>query len=278
MPVGPQQPNNPIPPASNVVQNVITNALYEMNVVAPGETPDPGEMAFALSKFNQLLDSWATQKVYIYALQLLGDPLVSGSNFILTPGLQPHTIGPTPAPNSTSPAPTFVVDGERPARLANVNIILNNVSPNVRFPLNKRDKDWWASNRVQSIQTTLPTDYYYREDWPNGSIFFWPVPNFAYGAEFEIETLLQGAAQLDTVFSFPVGYELAITLTLAELLCPSFEKPPNQILVGAAGKARQNIAGLNAQPPHINLDDFGGPSNRGNRRSNFNYRTGLTTP
>ena len=276
MPVAPGLPPVlAIPPSPNIVQNVIMNALYEINVVAPGEPADAGEMAFALMKFNQLLDSWATQRVYIYAAQLLGDPLVSGSSFILTPGLQPHTIG--PAPIGTAVAPKFLVNGERTVRIDNVNIILNNVSPNVRFPLNKRDKDWWATNRVQSIQTTLPTDYYYRADWPNGSLFLWPVPNYAYGIEVEIETLLQGAAQLDTAFVFPPGYELAVTLTLAELLCPSFEKQPNQILIGAAGKARQNIAGLNAQPPRINLDDFG-QSSVGRPRPTFNYRTGLTNP
>ena len=276
MPVLPGPPaGNPVPPAPNTVQNVITNALYEINVVAPGEAPDAGEMTFALSKFNQLLDSWTARKVYIFAIQLLGDPTVSGKNFILTPGLQPHTVGPTQI--GTAPAPTFLVNQERPVRIDNVNIILNNVSPNVRFPLQKRDKDWWATNRVQSVPTTLPTDYYYRPDWPAGSVFLWPVPNYAYGIELEIETLLQGSANLATLFAFPPGYELAITMTLAELLCPSFEKQPNQVLIGAAATARQAVAGLNAPPPRINLDDFGGPGT-GRPRSSFNYHNGMRTP
>lgn len=272
MPSVPSTPALPIPQAPNTVLQVCTNALYEIGAVSPGEPPDAGDIAFVLSKFNQLLDSWNARSQYIFVLDLLSQS-PAAVPFLLVPGLSPHTIGPANFPNNT-PAPTFVVPSERPVRVKNVNVILNNVSPVVRFPLEKRDKDWWATNRVQTIQTALPTDFYYRPDWPLGSLFFWPVPNYAYGAEIEVETILQGAALLTTVFEFPPGYELAITLTLALLLCPAFEKPPNPILSAAALQARQAIAGLNAEPPRISLDDFGGPST-GRPRPSFNYHSGL---
>lgn len=249
-----------IPPGPNTVFNVCQNALWEINVTAPGEPPDAADMAFTLGKFNQLLDSWNTRKIYIYASQL--------QIFQLTPGLSPHTIGPQGG------NPTFVlpVTASRPVDIANANIILNNVNPVVRSPLNKRDKDWWANQRLQTIPANLPTDYYYRPDWPNGSIFFWPVPNFAYQSELEIETLLIGAATLATVFTFPPGYELAITLTLAELICPGFERQPSPVTVSAASAARQAVAGLNAPPPRVSLNDF--RSSAGKPLPTFNYRTG----
>jgi len=275
MPNLPQQPlPNPVPPGPNTVGQVCTNALYEINVVAPGEAPDALEMAFTLSKFNQLLDSWSTQAGKIFVLDLVSvSPVAPNAPFLLHPNLSPHTIGPAALQNA--PAPTFLINGERPVRIHAINILQNNVSPIVRFPLRKNDKDWWSSQRLQGITTELPTDFYYRPDWPLGSIFFWPVPNYAYGVEIEIETFLNGSASLATVFAFPPGYELAITLTLAELLMPSFEKPPNPVLVAAALKARQAVEGLNALPPRINLDDFGPPST-GKKRASFNYYTGLT--
>ena len=145
----------------------------------------------------------------------------------------------------------------------------------MRYPLQKRDSDWWATQRVQTIQTSLPTDFYYSPEWPFGQIFFWPVPNRAYQVEFEIETAILGAATLDVIFQMPPGYELAMTLTLAELLGPAFEKPPNPMLVGAAMKARQMVQGLNNSAPRISLDDFGDtPSGR--PRATFNYRTGMS--
>lgn len=261
----------PVPPGQTNFRQVCTNALYEINVVAPGEVPDALELAFVLDKVNQIVDSWNTQKVYIYAQSLISAaPGVGGAAFLLVPGLNPHTIGPT-----VVGAPTFPIIMERPVRIKNVNILLNNISPVVRYPLTSRDSDWWAKQQVQTIQTALPTDFYYSADWPLGSIFFWPVPNHAYGAEVEIETVIQGGVSLDSVFTSPPGYELAITLTLAELLCPSFEKQPNGILIGAAMRARAAVQGLNAAPPRISLDDFGDASTS-KPRASFNYRTGLT--
>lgn len=264
-PIGPAGAPSPlagIPPGPNTVFNVCQNALWEINVTAPGEAPDPADMALALGKFNQLLDSWNARKTYIYASQLL--------SFLLIPGLSPHTIGPATGP----PNPTFAlaITASRPVSIAAANIILTNVNPTVRSPLNRRDKDWWANQRLQGIPANLPTDFYYRPDWPAGSIFFWPVPNFGYKAELEIETLLLGAANLATVFSFPVGYELAITLTLAEILCPAFERTPSPVTISAASAARQAIAGLNSEPPRVALNDF--RSRTGKPLPTFNYRTG----
>ena len=173
----------PSPPGASTVLNICTNALLEINAFAPGEAPPASDINFVFDKFNQIADSWSAQPIYIWASQLI-DASPSNVAFLLTPGLSPHTIGPT----SGTP-PIFVLPIERPVRLPAINVIQQNVNPTVRFPLTPRDKDWWAKQRVQTIQTTLPTDYYYRPDWPNGSIFFWPVPNFAYQVEFEIETV-----------------------------------------------------------------------------------------
>jgi hypothetical protein len=264
----------PAPPLQTTWRTICTNALYELNVVAPGENPDALELAFTLDKANQIADSWAAQRVYIYANDLISvNPSAafggSGASFLLVPGLAPHTVGPIAA------NPTFQVLFERPVRIVNINVLLNNVTPIVRYPLKQRDKDWWATQRVQGIQTALPTDYYYRPDWPNGSIFFWPVPNFAYGVELEIETVIAGGSTLDAMFTYPPGYELAMTLTLAELLCPAFEKMPNQVLIGAAAKARAAVQGLNAAPPRISLDAIG-ESSLQRPRATFNYHSGMS--
>jgi hypothetical protein len=277
MPVVPGQPaGNPVPPGPSTVRQVCTEALYHINVVAPGEAPDPLELAFVLSIFNEIADSWSTQQVYIYASKLISAqppaPNGTGAAFLLTPGLSPHTIGPAAIGNA--PVPSFLVLNERPVRIVSANIIQQNVNPPVRVPLRMRDKDWWATQRVQTIQTSLPTGLYYRPDWPLGALFFWPVPNFAYQVEFEIETVILGGVTLDTTFAAPPGYPLAMTLTLAELLCPSFEKQPSPVLVATASRARQNVQGLNAQPPRINLNDFGDPAGS-KPRASFNYHSGL---
>jgi hypothetical protein len=272
MPVVPGLPAaNPVPPGPNTFRQVCTNALYEINVVAPGEVPDPLELAYVLGVASRLADSWNCQQYYIFASDLVGAS-PTGVSFLLVPNLSPHTLG--PAAIGAAPAPTFLVNNERPVRIVSANVILNNVNPIVKFPLEIRDKDWYAKQRVPTIQTNLPTDLYPRFSWPLLKLFFWPVPNFAYGVEFELEEALIGGATLDTAFAFPPGYELALTLTLAELISGPFEKQFSQIQTITAMKARLAIQGLNSAPPRINLDDFGEPST-GRPRASFNYHTGL---
>lgn len=269
-------PVNPAPPGPKTLRDIITYALIHINAVSPGEPIDPSEMDFSRNIFNQIVDSWMTQKVMLYASSLVSSytDQATGTTtaFLLTPGLSPHRIGPTAvAPAAT---PQFIVPNERPVRIRNANVILQNVNPTVRTPLTMRDNDWWAKQSVQTIQTQLPTDLYYSADWPAGSLFFWPVPNFAYQVEFEIETIIQGGADLNAVFASPPGYELALSLTLAELLSVPFGKNPAQLLIQAAAKARMAIMGPNSRAPRIDLNDFGAPSGQ-RPRASFNYRTGL---
>lgn len=267
MPIVPGPQQFPIPSAAGKVGEIVTNALIELGVVAPGENPDPSEAQFALIRLNKIVDSWNTQKVYIY-----GNKLVP---FTLVPGLNPHTIGPDPASQGGGTAPTYQIAGPRPVDIANANIILNNVTPVVRNPLTPRDKDWWATQRVQTIQTSIPTDYYYNPDWPNGSIFLWPVPNYAYGVEFELQTILQGFNTLGDIFTAPPGYPLALELTLAELCASSFEKPISQTLAVAASQARLAVKGLNGGAPRIDLGEF--KSTSGRPLPSWNYHTGRST-
>lgn len=263
----------PVPPAAGAtVLDVCTNALFEINAFAPGEAVPAADANFVASKLYQVCDSWSAQPIYIFASQLIdADP--QGNPFLFTPGLALHTIGP-----AGTITPNFVLPVERPVRIVSANVIQQNVSPVVRFPMMKRDKDWWAKQRVQTIQTTLPTDFYYRPDWPLGALFFWPVPNFAYQVEFEIETVIAltdaNGVSLVTAFAMPPGYMLALTLTLAEAICNAYEKSPSPSLVNNALRARQAIIGNNTAPPRINLDDFGAPSTQ-KPRASFNYHTGL---
>ena len=175
------------------------------------------------------------------------------------------------------PIPNYAVDGPRPAKIPAGNIILNNVNPPVRSPLHPRDDAWWANQRVQTISTTLPTDMYYSPKFPNGEINLWPIPTVAYGLELEIWDSLGGFSSLDVSFYLPQGYENAVTLTLAEELCPAFGKALDVTLQRKAAEARTAIQGLNSVAPRISTKDAGMPSPP-QRRATFNYRTGMDVP
>lgn len=239
---------------SVLVTDLIANSMKEIGALAPGETPTSDEQTDILGKLNRLLDRWNTQRLYTYNVNFV--------NYTLTPNLQPHTIG---------PSGTFTVS-VRPVEIKWAAIILNNVTPNVTSPLTLRDDDWWANQRVKSLATSLPTDLYYSPDFPNGSLFMWPIPTTAWGLELETRTILSSVVISDTI-NLPPGYEDAITLTLAEDICSMFEKTPNPVLLSAAMRARAAIKSTNSFSPRISTVDSGMPKS-GGTRSDFNYRTG----
>src|ERR1017187_6821801 len=145
------------------IQDLIYNALTEIGVIAQGETLSAADANFALSKANDMFDEWSARKVYAYSMDFTA--------YTLIPGLSPHTIGPSGA--------TFTVP-VRPMRIESATIILNTSSPNVEIPIAIRDDQWWANERVKSLLSQIPTDLYYNPKFPNGELYFWPVPNLAY--------------------------------------------------------------------------------------------------
>ena len=238
------------------VLEVVSNALMELGALAQGETAEAGDADFALSKMNRIFDQWSARRLFVYTVRF--------DEYTLVPNLQPHTIGPTGA--------TFTVT-QRPIRIESANIILDNVTPDVKTPLNIRDSDWWSNLTVPDIDTTLPTDLYYTPKWPNGEIYLWPVPITAFGIQLETWTVLGGFTGLADDFDLPPGYEEALTLTLAESLGPSFGIAPNVMLSNLAQKARVTIQSLNSKAARISSKDSGVPTG-GQTSPYFNYRRG----
>lgn len=240
-------------PVSCTVRQIVVDAMLEIGAIAAGEALSADDGAYALSKFNRLIDNWNAERAAVYN--------VSFATYTLTPSLSPHTIGPTG---------TFVVD-QRPVSVEGANIILNNVSPTVKSPLHLRDDQWWLNQRVPGISTTLPTDLYYSPDWPNGSLWLWPIPTVAYGLELETRVLLANVVLTDTV-SLPPGYRDALTLTLAEDLATPYGRALPPALPALAMRARARIFANNDIPPRLVTWDSGMPQS--NLRPDFNYRTG----
>jgi hypothetical protein len=260
----PQQTDPTLPQLT--AGDICKDALMELGVYSQSDPVSADDMSFCLRKLNSLLDLWDAKKTYSWN--------VNFQTFRLVPNLQPHSIG--VAAQSPDPNPTFVVTVNRPVKIESAQVILDNVSPAVFQPLNIRDDAWWADQRIPGLSTSFPTDLYYSPDWPNGNCYFWPIPTTAWGIRLEIWVPLAGLPIARTIFTFPPGYQEAITLTLAENISPAFEKQPSLITVRNAMKARGIIQITNSNPPTMGTCDSGIPNGQRNgNRATFNYRTGM---
>lgn len=240
------------------VTQFLTARLQGIGVTGLGETPSGDELNLALFHFNELLDSWNSDERAQYAVQFLP--------FTLTPNLDPHTIGPTGA--------TFTVTTNRPNRIIGANLVLNTNSPAVNTIINVNDSMWWLGQPVPTQATSVPTDLWYQPAWPNGNIFFWPVPTVAYGVRLEIEVLLAQVA-LNTTFTLPPGYQMALGKTLEETLVGPFQVPMPPSLPGQALEARARCFSDNDEIPRITTDAGFGVA--GDGKGLWNYRTGRVT-
>jgi hypothetical protein len=248
--------------------DIITDALIEVDISAPGEPLDPDTAQWGFRKLNYLTDVWAAKQAYVWAQQF--------KTFTLVPGLSPHTIGPS------VPGATFPIQGSRPIRIISSNYLLNSgASPQtglniVDTPMNIQDAEWWAANQTKSISTNYPTDLYYQPDTPNGSLFFWPVPQTASQVRLQWWQQLSQYSSITDPLSGPGGngtlppaYRSGLMLSLAESL--GGNPPPG--LAKNALDARAAIFGNNAKSPRIQTRDYGMPGSRSGK-ADWNFLTG----
>jgi hypothetical protein len=176
--------------------------------------------------------------------------------------------------------PNYVLPYSRPFKLADANIILNNVNPIVRVPLRIRDKDWWIANPVPTTPTTLPTDIYYDPRWPNGYLYLWPLQTFAYGLELEILLDLSNLRSLSQQFFMPQGYAEALTNLLAWKILPSYGKK-DPVLIALIRDKKDASMGVimanNSYSPVIATADAGIPRS-GRHGTMFNWLSGQVVP
>lgn len=244
--------------------DIIQDALYEIEAYNSAATIASGISAsdknLALRYLNRILDGWSARKVYAWS-----DSFVP---YTLTPNHAPYLIGPGLAsPDFAAPYRPVSIDPDGAA------LILTNVTPNVDVPLNVRDADWWNNQRVKSLATSIPTDLYYEPDFPNGSLYFWPVPNFAYGVRLRLRNVLAQVTDVTASFVGPPGYNRAAVLTLAEDLCTPFGRPVPPELPGMARRARAVIGINNQKSPRCSSADFGTRGSTINM-PDFNYYSG----
>lgn len=235
--------------------DIIKAAMMEIGALAGGETIALDDSAWVLQKLQRLIDRYNAREPMVYN--------VNFSLFTLPVNQQAVTIG---------PGAMFDVN-QRPVRIESASVVLVNSAANVDVPLNIRDEQWWADQRVKNLAATYPTDLYYSPDWPVGNLYFWPIPTQANQMRLEMRTILIQSTTYQQSFSMPPAYWDAIVYPLAISLCPSFERNASAELVRLAAESVKAIQTNNIASPRGSTADSGMPGV--GRRGDFNYVSGM---
>jgi len=232
--------------------SLINASAQEIGALAAGEQLGNDDLSWVLQKLQRVIDNFNAKRTMVYANTF--------SPFTLVANLAPHTIGPTG---------TFVVN-QRPVEIPSIGLVLNNTTPDtVEIPLTPRDKDWWAAQRVKNITSSVPTDFYYEPDWPNGSIYFWPVPNAVNNVLIQQRSVIGEITTPAQTFSMPPGYWDAIVYTLSIAISPSFERQVSPDLRQLQMESIRGVQSNNIKSPKADTGDSGMPGVGG--RGGFNY-------
>lgn len=234
--------------------SLINGAAQEIGALASGESLPADDQAWVLLKLQRLIDTYNAKRTMIFN--------VGFTQFTLLANHSPHLIGPTG---------DFAVN-QRPVEIPSIGLQLLSSTPLVEFPLTMRDQDWWANQAVKNLTSTLPTDFYYSADWPNGSIYFWPIPTQVNKVLIQSRTVISEVATYASSFSMPPGYWNLIIYELAIEIAPSFVRPVGPDLRERYQRALNAVTTNNISSPRGSTLDAGMPG--GNRGGGFNYYTG----
>src|SRR5271165_1605656 len=243
-------------------------AMVKIGAQDPIETISGPDATDIQQQANVLIDSWNAARAYVWA-----NTFFTG---VITPNLQPHLIGPTGTAGFNQAAGIL----QRPVKILKAALLLNangsapfigQTTVRVHITVHQDKGTWWAAKSAPGVASVTPTDMYYEEDWPNGSMFLWVVPTVAYPLELLLQTLLQ-QYQLTDLVTLPPGGTMAFVYSLAEMICPDFGVQWTNALEQLKRAALRRFTNLNITSPVMGTKDAGIPGdNSSGKRSDYNY-------
>jgi hypothetical protein len=218
----------------------INRALRLLGVLAEGETPSAETSQDALLAFDQMVDSWNTERLSVFYTQ---DQVFSWPS-----GEIKRTLGPTG---------DFV--GNRPILLddATYYIAPSGVSYGIKFI----NQDQYNSIAVKTATSTFPQVIFVNEAFPDVEMYIYPRPTQTLEWHFVSVQELSQPATLATQLHFPPGYMRAFTYNLAMEIAPEFGVEPSPQVQRIAMTSKRNLKRIN-NPNDIMSMPYGIVANR----------------
>lgn len=231
--------------------DIVRRATRELNLFDAQTAIPPDDAEDIRLVGNAILDQWNAIGAAVWGEEF--------ATYQLTASLSPQVIGPT----------GNLVVAQRPQSIDGCALVVGNVD----IPVTVRDSEWYQLLPTKALTSNFPTDLYYEQDFPNGSLFFWPIPSTARTVRLMTRVVLGELALTDT-FTMAPGYRMALELTLAEAIAGSYGKKISDDLKRRATEARAVVYAANDEPVRLGTRDIGVG---GGTTLQGTYRTGWFT-
>jgi len=202
----------------------IERALRLLGVLAEGETPSAATSQDALMALNQMVDSWNTERLSVFATQ---DQVFTWPASFIS-----RTLGPTG---------DFV--GNRPILLDDSTYFRapTNVSYGIKF-INQQQYNGIA---VKTVTSTYPQVMWVNMTFPDIEMYVYPRPTQDLEFHFVSVEELTNPANLSTVLYYPPGYLRAFTYNLAMEFAPEFGVEPSPQVQRIAMTSKRDLKRIN---------------------------------
>jgi hypothetical protein len=215
------------------VAELIRGAFRTLGILASEETPRAQEQADALDTLNDLLDAWATERLNLFA--------TLRSAHVLTPSLNPHTLG---------TLGTF--DTTRPVRVDRASLTQSG-TPGSETPLRLlSDAEWQDTPSKDSTGT--PVRLWVETSYPLMRLHLHPVPNSADTLVLYTWQQLGRFASANDDFDMPPGYARALRFNLAKEMAPEYGISLSGEAVAVAIESKATLKSLNERPSYLRSD------------------------
>jgi hypothetical protein len=206
----------------------INGALRLIGMLAEGEQPSAATVLDSIAAFNQMLDSWSTERLSMFC---------TIDNTVNWPaGQMTQTIGPSgdfvvaTCPLQIDEATYYVVNG-------------------ISYPLVLVNEAQYNSITLKASTSTLPQVMYAEKvpDLTDNQIRMklWPVPTQVIEVHIISVSQLPQIVDENTVLVYPPGYLRAVKYNLAVELAPEFGVEPSRTVVQIARDSKRNIKRIN---------------------------------
>ena len=205
--------------------DIINGSLRLLGALAEGEVPSAETSQDALRAMNQMIDSWNTERLSVFATQ--------DQVFIWPAGQLSRTLG---------PSGDFV--GNRPI-LLNDATYFKDPGTGVSYGIKMINQQQYNGIAVKTVTSTYPQVIFTNMTYPDIEMYIYPRPTRALEWHFiSVEELTQPAA-LNTVLHFPPGYLRAFRYNLACELAPEFGVEPAPQVQRIAMTSKRNLKRIN---------------------------------
>jgi len=202
----------------------INRALRLLGVLAEGETPSADTSQDALTAFDQMVDSWNTERLSVYVTQ--------DQVFTWPAGEISRTLG---------PSGDFV--GLRPVLMDDATYYKapNGVSYGIKF-INQQQYNGIA---VKNVTSTYPQVCWVNMGFPDITLTVYPKPTQDLEWHMVSVQELDRPATLSDVLYFPPGYMRAFAYCLAMELAPEFGVEPSPQVQRIAMTSKRDLKRIN---------------------------------